>query len=107
MLEMVASVPTENVRAWTIQLLEALDYYHRNGVIHGRIHANNVLLSRSLSTGATTLKLGDAAFQQHLYDLGTKDKWSPTWRAPELNTDVKKTRKSDVWEAGTVSSLHA
>lgn len=106
MLEMVASVPIGNVRTWTLQLLESLDYFHRNGIIHGRVHANNVLLSRSLATGATAMKLSDAGFQQHLHDLAalTSDTklnaWTPTWFPPEV--DEKKSRKTDVWEAGVV-----
>lgn len=108
MLEMVASIPTENVRIWTVQLLEALDFYHRHGVIHGRIHPNNLVLSRSMATGATAVKLSDASFQQHLYDLanltGAKkpDLWLATWTPPELSNDKKKTRKTDVWETGVV-----
>lgn len=105
MLEMVASVPTENVRAWTVQMLEALDFYHRNGVVHGRLHANNMLLSRSLATGATAMKLGDGGYQQKFYDLSKEtDRWSPMWRAPELSSAPIKSRKTDVWEGGVVFS---
>ncbi|KAF2095292.1 kinase-like protein [Rhizodiscina lignyota] len=110
MLEMVASAPSENVRIWTIQILEALDFYHRNGIVHKRIHADNVLLSRSMLTGATAVKLSDASFQDELYTINdltsTKAKlptlFAPKWPPPELASERKKTRKTDIWEAGVV-----
>jgi translation initiation factor 2-alpha kinase 4 len=97
------------VRSWTIELLEALDFYHRNGVVHKRIHPNNILLKRS-SGGGMTVHLTDASFQDSLYRLqsfskdGRPTKFLRTfyWIAPELSQDLQHTRKTDVWDLGVV-----
>jgi eukaryotic translation initiation factor 2-alpha kinase 4 len=104
-------LPVDRVRAWTVELLEALDHYHRNGVVHMRIHANNILLSQA-SNGLLSVKLADASFQQGLHDLKNQSKTvngthlsarSVYWTAPELSEDSsKKSSKTDVWELGLV-----
>lgn len=47
MLSTFETLPVARVRPWTIELLEALDFYHRQGIIHKRIHPGNVLLCQS------------------------------------------------------------
>jgi translation initiation factor 2-alpha kinase 4 len=97
------------VRSWTIELLEALDYYHRNGVLHKRIHPHNVLFKRS-SNGNITVHLVDASFQDTLYRLQSlcRDEQPSTtsrsayWVAAELAQDAGRTRKTDVWDLGVV-----
>jgi translation initiation factor 2-alpha kinase 4 len=97
------------VRSWTIELLEALDYYHRNGVVHKRIHPHNVLFKRS-SSGNITVHLADASFQDTLYRLQSlcRDEQPATtsrsayWVAAELVQDAGRTRKTDVWDLGVV-----
>ena len=108
-LEDDGSVIVAKVRSWTIDLLEALDYYHRNGVVHKRIHPNNVLLHKS-STGGITVKLADAGFQESLHNLKhlSRDEQPFTtsrtafWVPAELTQDMRKTRKTDVWDLGVV-----
>lgn len=113
-LEDDGHIAVAKVRSWTIDLLEALDFYHRNGVVHKRIHPNNVLLRKS-STGSLSVKLADAGFQDslhHLIDLGRDEQTFVTsrsafWVAAEfadvlLAQDIRKTRKTDVWDLGVV-----
>ncbi|KZM19461.1 Non-specific serine/threonine protein kinase [Ascochyta rabiei] len=97
------------VRSWTIELLEALDFLHRNGIVHKRVFPNNILLTKS-SDGNVSVKLADVAFQQslhHLKDLYRGEQaftssWSAFWVAAELGKDAKRTRKTDVWDLGVV-----
>jgi translation initiation factor 2-alpha kinase 4 len=111
-LEEDGTLGTDKVRSWSIEILEALDFYHRNGVIHKRIHPNNILLYRPLVGGATFTRLADAGFQESLHDLrdltrGTAPYSSPRsafWVPVELSqeTSNRRTRKTDVWDLGVV-----
>ncbi|KAF2272310.1 kinase-like protein [Westerdykella ornata] len=108
-LEDDGHIVVSKARAWTIELLEALDFYHRNGVVHKRIHPNNVML-RKTSTGGMSVKLADAGFQDSLHrlqdvthgKLSYSTSRSAFWVAPELAHDNRKTRKTDVWDLGVV-----
>ncbi|KAF1964275.1 kinase-like protein [Bimuria novae-zelandiae CBS 107.79] len=108
-LEDDGQIAVARVRSWTVDLLEALDYYHRNGVIHKRIHPYNVLLHRS-STGGIAVKLADAGFQDTLHDLknfghGEHSGYTSRtafWVPAELAQEARRTRKTDVWDLGVV-----
>lgn len=97
------------VRSWTVDLLEALDYYHRNGIIHKRIHPHNILLHKS-STGGIAVKLADAGFQETLHSLKIFGRTgqsfaasrSAFWIPAELAQEARRTRKTDVWDLGVV-----
>jgi translation initiation factor 2-alpha kinase 4 len=97
------------VRSWIIELLEALDYLHRNGVVHKRIHPHNILLKKS-STGSMSVTLADASYQDSLHrvrDLGRGEQYQATsrsafWVAAELAHDPRRSRKTDVWDLGVV-----
>lgn len=112
LLDMVGPLDSEKIRAWTIQLLDALEYYHCNGVIHRDIHAGNVLLVRTRS-GSIVLKLADGGFQRHLHEM--RDMISSSsristaksayWIAPEIAQEGGATaynRKTDIWDFGVV-----
>ncbi|OSS45401.1 hypothetical protein B5807_10427 [Epicoccum nigrum] len=102
-------IQVSRVRSWTIELLEALDFLHRNGIVHKRVFPHNILLNKS-SDGNVSVKLADASFQQSLHNLrdlnrGEHDftsSWSAFWIPPELGQDFKRTRKTDVWDLGVV-----
>ncbi|KAF1850933.1 kinase-like protein [Cucurbitaria berberidis CBS 394.84] len=108
-LEDDGHIAIAKVRSWTIELLEALDFYHRNGVVHKRIHPNNILLKKS-TTGSISVNLADASFQEslhHLRNLCRGEQPSTTsrsafWDAAELAQDARRTRKTDVWDLGVV-----
>ncbi|KAF2868375.1 kinase-like protein [Massariosphaeria phaeospora] len=108
-LEDDGEVVITKVRSWTIDLLEALDYYHRNGVVHKRVHPSNVLLAKS-STGSVVAKLADASFQQSLHNLkGSCQGETPLttsrsafWVPVEVSQESHHTRKTDVWDLGIV-----
>lgn len=102
-------IPVTKVRSWTIELLEALDFLHRNGIVHKRVFPHNILLTKA-TDGSVSVKLADAAFQQslhHLKDLYQGERaftssWSAFWVPAELGQDAKRTRKTDVWDLGVV-----
>lgn len=102
-------IPVSKVRSWTIELLEALDFLHRNGIVHKRVFPHNILLTKS-SDGSISVKLSDAAFQQSLHNLkdlyqgerAFTSSWSAYWVPAELGQDGKRSRKTDVWDLGVV-----
>ncbi|RDI86386.1 putative sterigmatocystin biosynthesis monooxygenase [Venturia inaequalis] len=100
------TLPVARVRAWTVELLEALDFYHRQGIIHRRIHTGNVLLCQSNPGSPMHTVLADASFQDSLHDLqdrkstSTFSARSSYWSPPEGNE--LKSRKTDVWDLGVV-----
>jgi len=102
-------IAVAKVRAWTIELLEAADFYHRNGVIHKRIHPHNILLFKP-PNGSVSVKLADAGFQETLYTLQDHSRESQPyttprsafWVASELAHESRRTRKTDVWDLGVV-----
>ncbi|GKZ37068.1 hypothetical protein AbraIFM66950_008458 [Aspergillus brasiliensis] len=105
-LDIVGTVPVEVLRSWTIQLLEALEFYHRSGFVHGNIHCGRILLFRT-RTGGTIVKLR-AGIEEALPDspaskrLLTTSK-SPFWMPPELTHGTAPlTMKTDVWDLGIV-----
>jgi translation initiation factor 2-alpha kinase 4 len=108
-LEDDGQIPVAKVRSWTIDILEALDFYHRNGVVHKRIHPHNVLIHKS-STGSLSVKLADAGFQDSLHRLNDPSRSeqpfsssrSAFWVAAELAHETRRTRKTDVWDLGVV-----
>lgn len=109
-LGLAGSLRVARVRAWTIELLDALRYLHDRGITHQDIHASNILLVRS-SPGDITVKIADASFQRQLHVL--KDiragntltlAKSAYWLPPE-NVNTSKphyTQKTDVWDFGVV-----
>ncbi|KIW09057.1 uncharacterized protein PV09_00006 [Verruconis gallopava] len=105
-LVMIGALPPARVRIWLVELLEALDHLHRNGIVHKRIHPNNVLLVQPSHTSPLQVRLADVSFQAALYDIkaGCTQKpsvssFSAYWNPPETND---KTRKTDIWELGIV-----
>ncbi|KAF2678985.1 kinase-like protein [Lentithecium fluviatile CBS 122367] len=108
-LEDDGQIAIARTRSWTVELLEALDFYHRNGIVHKRVHPHNVLLRKS-STGGISVKLADAGFQETLHDLKNLSRGeqpfatprSAFWVPAELAQDTRRTRKTDVWDLGVV-----
>ncbi|KAK1006815.1 eukaryotic translation initiation factor 2-alpha kinase [Friedmanniomyces endolithicus] len=71
----VSQVRPSAARQFTINILEALDYLHNQGVAHGSLACDAIFL----------------------------DMLSPKWRAPEGETDaIASRRKTDIWQLGVV-----
>ncbi|KAH3904164.1 non-specific serine/threonine protein kinase [Parastagonospora nodorum] len=108
-LEDDGPVTIAKVRSWTIELLEALDFLHRNGIVHRRVHPRNILFKKS-TTGSISVSLADAGFQDSLHVMQNLCRGEPAsttsrsafWIAAELAQDARRTRKTDVWDLGVV-----
>jgi translation initiation factor 2-alpha kinase 4 len=110
LLDIAGGLGVERVRAWTIELLDALRYLHDRGIVHQDLIASNILLVRSPS-GDITAKLSDAGFQHQLYglkDVGAVNTLtvakSAYWLPPENAnaTNPQFTQKTDIWDFGIV-----
>lgn len=106
LLDIVGTVAVETLRGWMIQLLEALEFYHRSGFVHGNIHCGRIMLCRNTS-GGTIVKL-EASVEEALPDCPggkrslTTSK-SPLWLPPELTHEgATPTMKTDVWDLGII-----
>ncbi|KAI9683815.1 MAG: hypothetical protein M1829_004149 [Trizodia sp. TS-e1964] len=99
------------IRSWTIQLLEALEFYHDHGICHRSLHAGNVLISHPNRDDSAVIKLADGCYQEIIRGLKesvqrpAKNSQSKTWLAPELlpsSDDIKYSRKTDIWDLAVV-----
>ena len=127
MLTTFSVIPTDRVRSWTVELLQALDFYHHHGIVHKRIHTSNILFHQHGEGSPMTVKLADGGFQDQLHELFDLCRparhrisaRSTAWVAPELAQDdtsvtsnktslapeiieTRKTSKTDVWDLGIV-----
>lgn len=105
-LAMSGVLPVTRVRIWTVELLEGLDFLHKSGIVHRRIHCNNIFLVPSVGTASMQVRLSDAAFQEVLYDIkagcsvvSQVSSISTYWSPPEGGN---KTINTDIWELGIV-----
>lgn len=108
-LDIIGTLGVMKARSWTIELLDALRYLHDSGVLHGDIHASNVLLVRD-AAGEFIVKLADASYERKLHSLAGKKQATDTlslaksayWFPPEIaNTSQPQyTQKTDIWDFG-------
>ena len=108
LLEMTGPLELAVGRAWIIQILEALDHYHRWGMTHADIHPHNVLLEK-VDTGRVIAKLADGGYQHDLHLLKGKIPTDYTgavsiyWTPPELVKDTLNfSPATDIWSLGIV-----
>lgn len=107
LLDLVGTVSADLVRAWMIQLVDALEYYNRHGVVHGNIHCGRVFLFRDPASN-TTVKLLGSIEESLPIPLSTRRRSlttskSPFWLPPELTQeDSQPSIKTDIWDLGIV-----
>ncbi|KAF2158103.1 Serine/threonine-protein kinase [Myriangium duriaei CBS 260.36] len=109
MLEDGQTVSLERARQWSLDLLDALEYLHRHGIVHKSITCSNVLLNRA-DSGVTVPQLTGSGYL-HRIEKVTQRRSSVSspeandWRAPECRVSQPAfTRKSDIWDFGVVVS---
>lgn len=108
LLETVHVLDLEVFRAWALQLLEGLMFYHRHGIVHASIHVRNMLLVKA-DTGNTVVRLADASYQHamHVMKNGPTADYSAAastnWICPEVmnGNGGKRVTASDIWDLGT------
>ncbi|KAM3917996.1 eIF-2-alpha kinase GCN2 [Leptodactylus fuscus] len=95
-LEQEVSVPVDQLRRYTTQLLSALDYLHSNSVVHKVLCASSVLV-----TCDGTLKLTDYSLSKRLADICREDVFEQTKvRFSEDPLPSKTGKKGDIWKLG-------
>lgn len=104
LLELVGTVNIESFRAWTVQLIEGLNFLHGNSIMHGRIHLRNILFEKREGIQATA-KVADAAFQFVFSQIKYGTKNAPIlltpWVAPENRDALKEpSNATDIWDLG-------
>ncbi|KAK8034373.1 eIF-2-alpha kinase GCN2 [Apiospora rasikravindrae] len=109
-LERRGPLPPGTVRAWTTDLLSALEYLHSQGLVHGDIHPTNILLCREDSRNYVP-KLADVAYQRELHAICSKSRTKSSlnsaksvyWLPPEVaGSSASLNHKTDVWDFGIV-----
>ncbi|KAL9040767.1 MAG: hypothetical protein Q9180_001715 [Flavoplaca navasiana] len=105
LLEMTGPLNPEIGRAWAMQLFEGLGHLHRRGLVHARVHTNNVLLDK-IETGRVIAKLSDGGYQHDLHLLRVHNNATnhSDWAAPEIISDDHSMQSpaTDIWALGVV-----
>jgi serine/threonine protein kinase len=87
------------VASYVIQVLEGLDYLHRNCIVHCKIKAANILMTQS-----GEVKLSDCGISLYSREIEHMDNKGvprmPNWAAPEVIGLRSVSTKSDIWSLG-------
>nr|XP_010932081.1 mitogen-activated protein kinase kinase kinase NPK1 [Elaeis guineensis]XP_010932082.1 mitogen-activated protein kinase kinase kinase NPK1 [Elaeis guineensis]XP_019708706.1 mitogen-activated protein kinase kinase kinase NPK1 [Elaeis guineensis] len=94
------SFPESVIRTYTKQLLQGLEYLHRNGIIHRDIKGANILVDNK-----GCIKLADFGASKQVAKLATMNaaksmKGTPYWMAPEVILQTGHSFSADIWSVG-------
>ncbi|KAH7276494.1 hypothetical protein KP509_39G009300 [Ceratopteris richardii] len=94
------SFPESVVRMYTRQLLQGLQYLHKNGIMHRDIKGANILVDNK-----GCIKLADFGASKKVVELVTMSgaksmKGTPYWMAPEVIRQTGHSFPADIWSVG-------
>ena len=109
LLETIGTLDIKNLRSWSIQMIEGLDFYHRHRIAHSALRPENVLFELA-DSGMAVIKLVDGLYQNDLHlmkdqvDTKFSAATSAYWVAPELSAGAiqKASTPKDVWDLGII-----
>jgi tetratricopeptide (TPR) repeat protein len=88
------------IRAFLLQILSALDYIHREGVIHYDIKPDNLLVVGDASTHPPLVKLTDFGFSKVQAKENTRIRGTLEYTAPELLRGEQHDERIDLYSLG-------
>ncbi|KAH3663980.1 hypothetical protein OGAPHI_004694 [Ogataea philodendri] len=117
LLNIVSFININSAREWTIQLLESLEYLHKQAMIHKCLTLDAIQVCPS-STGQSQVRLANVCYGYTILNMlsnypnqGQNDDVfpfsTPGWIAPERKKNDsslfdKPQRKTDVWDLGVI-----
>lgn len=93
-------IPEDLVRNWLVQILFAIQYLHKNSILHRDLKTQNIFI-----TSNRLLKIGDFGISKTLsndIDFATTAIGTPQHLSPEIIKQQKYDYKSDIWGLGCV-----
>eukprot|EP00898_Chlorokybus_atmophyticus_P007660 jgi/Chlat1/7896/Chrsp66S07204 len=103
-------LPEEQILDWFVQLVLALEYMHKRGVLHRDIKSENVFFRikpnpENPSTNISLVKLGDfgiSKVMQNPVECAQTFVGTPYYMAPEIFDGRPYNHKADIWGLGCV-----
>ncbi|XP_062012092.1 mitogen-activated protein kinase kinase kinase 3-like [Rosa rugosa] len=96
LLEKFGSFSVPVIKRFTKQLLLALEYLHKKGIIHGDIKGANILVDNK-----GRIKLADFGASKQAAVSGAKPtRGTPYWMAPEVIRGTGHDFSADIWSVG-------
>ncbi|KAH7438302.1 hypothetical protein KP509_04G009300 [Ceratopteris richardii] len=94
------SFPEQVIRMYSRQLLQGLEYLHKNGIMHRDIKGANILVDNK-----GCIKLADFGASKQVVELVTMSgaksmKGTPYWMAPEVIRQTGHSLPADIWSVG-------
>ena len=93
------TIKDEYICKWILQIAWALDYLHKNGIIHRDIKSKNIFLTKDLN-----IKVGDFGIAKILENKNLTKTYvgTPYYMSPEVINNRSYNQKADVWSLGCI-----